>query len=134
MIPIIISFLVLITTSYTDIKENIIPNKHLIIALILGIVWVTLNNSFMPSLLHGFIALIIFYILYKIKVFCEGDAKLLTIICFLNPSIIFIFIIFILSGIFLGLYGFATKTKHSFYAPFVLISYTIITITTILIK
>lgn len=79
-------------TSYTDIKNNSIKNKHLLIGIIYGslaYLYIFLNNSihlsFHQLCLNILTSLGIAYILYLAHLWSAGDAKLFIVLSFLTP-------------------------------------------------
>ena len=82
-----------ILTSYSDIKEGKIKNKWLIIASILGILlWIILillnkvdYREFLMTLIFSFGGLMIGFLLWLMKMWSAGDAKLYAIFVLLIP-------------------------------------------------
>lgn len=79
MIKIVILLILLVITLYTDIKENKIKNKHLLVALVLGLVISFLNggiSSFKDSLLGIVVPFGFLFIFFAFRMIGAGDIKL----------------------------------------------------------
>ena len=79
IIKIVLLVLIISISAYTDIKENKIKNKYLLIALILGLVMSTLTNGIVgakDSLLGIIIPFLILFIFFVMRMLGAGDIKL----------------------------------------------------------
>ncbi|GKX67421.1 A24 family peptidase [Inconstantimicrobium mannanitabidum] len=115
IVKIILLFIIVSLAMYTDIKENKIKNKHLIIPLVLGIVLSFISGGvegMKDSLLGMIIPIGIFFVVFLFRMFGAGDIKLYCTIGaimgvkFIENNIIYSFL---LAGIIVIVYLLITR-------------------------
>lgn len=76
-----------LSTSFTDLKKGIIPNKFVFPAIAAAFFFNFLNGfSFAPFLLNGFLALLLGFLLWMAGLWSAGDAKLFLAFALLFPA------------------------------------------------
>lgn len=122
-LDVILAGIMLIITSYTDLKENKIPNKIVLPISILGLLNVALLfdiKSAFQQLIAMLIALVIGFVLFKLNKMGAGDVKL---ICALittigwQDALLIVSLGMIIGVIYAGFRLFAKKEKGKIMIP-----------------
>ena len=88
----LITVLFLFTSTIYDLKYRIIPNKLILLFLIIGFITVILQaiffksfNIFTNAMISLVVTIVLGYLLWEIGLFAGGDVKLFIVISILNP-------------------------------------------------